>query len=259
MARPNGIVALLTDFGLRDPYAGAMKGALLSVYPRTRIVDISHEVEPQDVAAASFLLRHSYPYFPKGTLFVVVVDPGVGTERAAIALETRDHLFLAPDNGILSFLVEKRRLVRIANEKFFRHPVSKTFHGRDVFAPVAGHLLRGRSLNELGETIRSLVQLPTPTVRKTPGGIVGEVVAIDRFGNLVTNIALDRLSATRALEVRVGQARIRGLSATYAARKADELLAYVGSGGALEIAVHRGSAAARLRAKIGSSVTCSSS
>ncbi|MBI2901690.1 MAG: SAM-dependent chlorinase/fluorinase [Planctomycetes bacterium] len=257
MRRKPGIAALLTDFGLKDHYAGVVKGVILSVCPDARIVDLSHDVESQDVAAAYFLLENSYRFFPGGTLFVVVVDPGVGTERAVVGVETADFTFLAPDNGVLGFLDREeriRRIVRVTNGKYFLQPVSNTFHGRDVFAPVAGHLLRGVDLGKMGERTDSLTRLTVPAAREEPGAILGSVVSIDKFGNLITNIPSEKLPPGRGVRVEVGQGVIRGISRTYSGRKPDELLACVGSGGAVEIAVNRGSAARRLGVRVGQPV-----
>lgn len=252
MGRP---IALLTDFGLRDHYVGVMKGAILSVNPDARIVDLTHEIDSQDIASAYFLLQNSYPYFPKRTIFVAVVDPGVGTERAVLGVETAKYLFLAPDNGLLGFLGrdEKiRRIVRMENAKYFRPSVSTTFHGRDVFAPVAAHLSRGVPLARMGPTIRAMQRIPVPTATSEAGGMTGSVVSIDRFGNLITNIPGDRILPGGT--VRVGKAVIRDLAQTYGNRKPGQVLAYIGSSGALEIAVNGGHAARRLGVRVGGSV-----
>src|SRR5262249_19353343 len=190
MAKLAGIVALLTDYGLQDPYAGVMKGALLSVNPQARIVDLTHDIPPQDVREGSRVLAAARGYFPDGTVFVAVVDPGVGSDRAIVGVETDRQVFLAPDNGLLSFLEDSIvRMVRITEAKYFLKPVSKTFHGRDIFAPVAGHLTRGVDLARFGPPLKQLTPLEASLPRRTPdGGIQGEVVTIDRFGNLITNI-----------------------------------------------------------------------
>lgn len=259
MPRLNGVVALLTDFGLKDHYAGVMKGAILTVCPDARIVDLGHEVDSQDVAAGYFLLRNSYRYFPKGTLFVCVIDPGVGTERSVIGVETGTHTFLAPDNGLLGFLErdeEVRRAVRITNDRYFLKPVSSTFHGRDIFAPVAGHLLAGVDLGKMGKPAGPIRRLETPSPREEAGTVLGEIVRIDRFGNLVTNIP--GAGVPKDARIRLGRAVIQGVSTSYGSRKKNELLAYVGSGGCVEIAVNQGSAARRLRARIGQVVRAES-
>jgi len=257
MGRAIRPIVLLTDFGLRDPYVGILKGVILSVHPTAQIVDLTHDVGSQDLASAYVLLRDSYRYFPRGTIFVSVVDPGVGTDRSIIGIQTRDFVFLAPDNGILGFLQhdrQVRRIVRIENAKYFRPTVSSTFHGRDIFAPVAGHLSRGLNLGQLGSAIRSIRSLKLPKATSTPAGVSGEVVAVDRFGNLVTNIPADRLSSPGTVCIRVGRREILGVAGTYADRKAGKTLAYVGSTGFLEIAVNRGDAARKLNVRVGQAV-----
>lgn len=249
-----GPIALLTDLGVKDHYVGVMKGVVLSVHPGAAIVDLSHEVESHDVMTAYFLLQNSYRYFPKGTIFVVVVDPGVGTERSIIGVETTDFTFLAPDNGVLGFLGREekiRRIVKITNPKYFLQPVSNTFHGRDIFAPVAAHLAKGVDLGKMGEKAAAFTRFQTPSVQEERGAVVGEIVAIDRFGNLITNI---RKVPEGNVEVRVGAAVVREISKTYGARKARELLAYLGSSGALEIAINKGNAAKKLGVKVGDAV-----
>lgn len=256
MARARRI-ALLTDFGLRDHYVAVMKGVILSVHPAARIVDLSHEIASQDVTAAYLFLQNVYRYFPLGTLFVAVVDPGVGTERAIIGVEAGGRLFLAPDNGLLGFLerFEKiRRIVRVDNAKYFLRPVSNTFHGRDILAPVAGHLSRGVDLGRMGTEVRSLVRLSVPLPKADGGTIRGEVISVDRFGNLVTNISADQIPKNRGVQVYVGAKCVGKLCATYGSRAPGRTLAYLGSGGSLEIAVNRGSAARKLGIGVGATV-----
>jgi hypothetical protein len=255
MAEGGSLIALLTDFGLKDHYAGVMKGVILRINPAVRIVDISHDVASQDVFGAYFTLANSFAYFPDGTVFAAVVDPGVGTERAVIAVETDRHLFLAPDNGLLGFLEKEGkigRIVRVTNRRYFLEPVSSTFHGRDIFAPVAAHLSLGIDLGELGPPVERLVRLEAPAPKVTREGvIVGEIISIDRFGNLVTNISGARLPESDALEVRIGKKSIRGLSATYGAGRKGALLAIVGSTGNVEISVNQGSAKKKTGARVG--------
>ncbi len=255
MAKPSGVIALLTDFGLKDHYVGVMKGVILSVNPDARIIDISHDIGSQDILDAYFLLSNTYRYFPPGTVFVAVVDPGVGSDRAVVAVRTDRYVFLAPDNGLLGFLHKDgavERAVQVREEKFFLHPVSNTFHGRDVFAPVAAHLSRGVDLAELGPEVETIQRIRTPAPKVTKEGvIVGEVVSIDRFGNLVTNIPGDRFAGADRVEVRIGKTAIRDLSKSYAATKKGSLLAVVGSTGNLEISVNRGNAREKTRAKVG--------
>jgi S-adenosylmethionine hydrolase len=250
-----GIVALITDFGLKDHYVGVMKGVILGVNPEARIIDISHGVGSQDVLDAYFLLSNTYPFFPDGTVFVAVVDPGVGGDRAVVAIESGRHIFLAPDNGLLGFLEKEggiRRIVRVENNRFFLKPISNTFHGRDIFAPVAGHLSRGLDLAQLGPELGEIQRISTPAPRTIREGvIVGEVVSIDRFGNLVTNIPGDRLSPADQVQVKVGKATIRGLSTSYTSARKGEYVAVVGSTGNLEVSINKGDARKKTGAKVG--------
>jgi S-adenosylmethionine hydrolase len=255
---PQGVVALLTDFGLKDPYVGVMKGVILSVNRNARLIDLSHDVPPQGVLEAYFLLSNSYRYFPVGTLFVAVVDPGVGSDRAIVGVETEKYLFLAPDNGLLGFLEKDggvKRVVKIVNRKYFLDPVSNTFHGRDIFAPVAGHLSLGIDLGQMGPEIDVITRIAAPAPRfASEGVVVGEIVTVDQFGNLVTNVPGDRLRKADRVEIRVGKAKIEKVRTSYASAKKGELFGIVGSSGTLEISVNRGSAAKQTGAKVGDAV-----
>jgi S-adenosylmethionine hydrolase len=256
--KPAGVVALLTDFGLRDPYVGILKGVLLSVHPAARLVDLSHEVRPQDVLEARDLLSASWRWFPAGTVFVAVVDPGVGSGRDVVAVETERHLFLAPDNGLLGFLEEEglvRRAVRVVDPRYFLRPVSNTFHGRDVFAPVAARLARGLDLGRLGPAAGRLRTLPAPPrPRAGRGVLVGRVVSVDRFGNLVTDLPASGLEGADRVDIRVGRARIGRMRSSYASAKAGELFGIVGSRGTLEISMNRDDASRRTGARVGAAV-----
>ncbi|HVE40083.1 MAG TPA: SAM-dependent chlorinase/fluorinase [Planctomycetota bacterium] len=251
MTKASGIIALLSDYGLQDAYVGVMKGALLSVNPEARIVDLTHEIPPQDVREGARVLAAARGYFPDGTIFVAVVDPGVGTERALVGVETDRQLFLAPDNGLLGFLGDSvQRRVRISQSKYFLKPLSNTFHGRDILAPLAGHLSRGIDLAEFGPALERLNSLDASEPRRgADGGVQGEVVAIDRFGNLITNIPTGMLPEGPDVRITVGRKVLRKLSRSYADVPKGGVLALVGSTGHLEIAVNQGSAskAARIR------------
>ena len=254
MGRP---IVLLTDFGGKDHYVGVMKGVIHSLLPDPAIIDLSHEVAPQDVVSAHILLKNAYPYFPRKSIFVAVVDPGVGTNRPIIGVETADHVFLAPDNGILGFLGSAEpieRIVQITNRKYFREPVSDTFHGRDIFAPVAAHLALGIPLGEMGPVRKDLKRLSLPGPVVSAGLIEGRVVSVDRFGNLVTDIPGGILPPKAGLTISVGKTLIQGLSKTYGSKKEREPLALVGSDGMIEIAVNRGNAAETLSIPVGSPV-----
>lgn len=249
MAKPSGIVALLTDYGLQDPYAGLLKGALLSVNPRARLVDLTHGIPAQDVREGSRVLSAALPFFPAGTVFVAVVDPGVGTGRAILGVETDRHVLLAPDNGLLGFLGKAaRRIVQVKQSKYFLKPVSQTFHGRDILAPVAGHLTMGVDLGRFGPAVQRIAAAAGDAPHVGPDGALrGEVVAIDRFGNLITNIPEAMLP--RRARITVGRRTVRALSRSYADVPKGAMLAIVGSTGHLEISVNQGSAsgAARIR------------
>lgn len=242
MTKASGVVALLTDYGLQDAYAGVMKGAILSANPKATIVDLTHDIPPQDIAEGARVLAASLPYFPDGTVFVAVVDPGVGTDRAILGVETDRHVFLAPDNGLLGFLDGIHRKVRIAESKYFLKPLSQTFHGRDIFAPVAGRLSRGVDLARFGPAAKRMMpsDVDRPRVASS-GALEGEVVSIDRFGNLITNIPGEMVPA-RGVTITVGRRVLRALCRSYAEAPEGRLLALVGSTGHLEISVNRGSA-----------------
>lgn len=265
-SKPAPLIVLLTDFGFRDSYVGVMKGVIRTICRNADVVDLSHNIMPQDVAEAAFVLGASYRYFPPDTIFACVVDPGVGTERAILYLRANKQTFLAPDNGLLTIVeeeCEREELRRVTEEKYFLPDRSATFHGRDVFAPVAARLAAGLAPQELGPAQRYLrrLRLPHP-VRAADGSLRGEIIYIDQFGNLITNVrgaTLEREFREPAadLEVRVKRRQICGLVSAYADRQPGELLALVGSSGYLEIAVNQGSAAALLGCEKGDSVTLS--
>jgi hypothetical protein len=248
------VITLTTDFGLRDAYVAAMKGVILSINPQVTIIDLCHEIEPQNILQAAFVLHTAYKYFPQGTIHVIVVDPGVGTERRAVLLLAQGNFFLAPDNGVLSYILAESREYRafnLNNPRYWLSTVSSTFHGRDIFAPVAAHLSRGIPAEELAEPIPSLVSFPIPSPYQSGLELIGEVLHIDHFGNLITNISSQDLPQAR-LTVEIGQACIEGLSQTYA--RGGDILALIGSSGYLEIAAKNKSAAKLLQVGVGSKV-----
>ncbi len=262
---PHVIVTLTTDFGLRDGYVAAMKGAMLDVEPALTLVDVSHEVPPQDVMAAGFVLRQSAPHFPAGTVHLVVVDPGVGTDRHAIAarfvLAGREHLFVGPDNGVLPLLLDEadadEAVVLDRPDVWATTAPSDTFHGRDVFGPVAAALAAGRPLAEVGTPVSELTPLHWPLPRTDDQGIDGMVIHIDRYGNCVTNVtreALDAHAAGRPFKCYVGSAVLQRHAATYGRTAQGEPLTLFGSSGQLEIAVNGGDAATLLSVVRGASV-----
>jgi S-adenosylmethionine hydrolase len=251
------IVALLTDFGAADPYVGAMKGAILSVCPEATLVDITHEVSPHDVLEGGLTLAAACPTFPAGTVFVAVVDPGVGSSRRGLALQAGLHLFVGPDNGLFGFVLREHddaRVHGLENERLFRSPVSPVFHGRDVFGPVAGHLARGLPLGEVGPKVDDPLLLEASEPRQIAAGEwEAAVLHVDRFGNLTTGLPGHVVLGARAVEVRVGDVSIPW-ARTYADVGPGSLCALVGSSGRLEVAVREGSASARLGVGKGSPV-----
>lgn len=259
MNSPNSInrIALLTDFGTRDYFVGAMKGAILSICETAKIIDITHEIEPQNIAAASFTLRACYRSFPEKTIFVAVVDPGVGSNRRAILVETPDYFFIAPDNGLLGFVfdkTEKFRVFELTNQKYFAGNVSRTFHGRDVFAPVAAHLANGVEPNEFGAEITDFVSSKEIRPRKIDDKTIeGAIIHIDRFGNLITNLKEEDLPENFSLETNgniIGKLHI-----FFAEAETGEIFMIFGSAGFLEIVAFQDSAESLLKAKIGQSVS----
>jgi len=250
------IITLLSDFGTDDAYVGIMKGVILKVNPAVTIVDITHAIAPQDLVQAAFTVDDYYKYFPEKTVHIIVVDPGVGSDRAIVAMETEKHIFLAPDNGVLTRLMDGAvvgRVVRVNNKRHFQEPVSKTFHGRDIFAPVGAHLSKTLRLNDVGEPIDPgvLVRLSLPRPYLTEEGTVaGAIVSIDRFGNLITNIDWRYLKERFAtatmpsLKILIGNRIVKGLSPSYDSSTPNEPLAIIGSRGYVEISVNLGSACA---------------
>lgn len=269
----SGPICFLSDFGSEDGYVGVVKGVILAIRPMVSLVDLSHGVPPQDVRAGAFLLRTAVPYFPAGTIYLAVVDPGVGTERSAVAVRVGGCHFVGPDNGLLSWAILRQaravaatveladdalRLgagisaVALSQPRFWLPTVSATFHGRDILGPVAAHLSAGIALGELGPAVTSIRALayPMPMRRADGPEMVGEVIYVDRFGNLVTNLESGDVTAQAA--IRVGESVIRGLSPHF--QQDAELVALVGSSGLLEIAVPNGSAAMRLKLGVGARI-----
>lgn len=270
------VITLTTDFGTGDAYVASMKGVILSLNPKAVIVDISHSIEPQNVLQAAFILSTAYPHFPEGTIHLAVVDPGVGSRRKAIILKTPKAFFVAPDNGILSYvtgefdrapgkrarhmpsIAELLKLpavleaVTITNPEYWYQPVSSTFHGRDIFAPVAAHLSLGVPLNKFGDRLSHVhtFTIPRP-YRNARGELVGRVLHIDNFGNLITNIRSSDVPAEK-ITIAMGKQHIKGISRFYAGTKG--LAAIIGSSGYLEISLKDGNAAAFLGVKVGHEV-----
>lgn len=263
------VITLTTDFGLADAYVATMKGAILTINPHVVLVDVSHGVRPQQVRQAAFLLETAVPHLPTGAIHLAVVDPGVGTERRAIAIQTPRAVFVGPDNGLLSGalpddarpagsaatvpLPGEYRCSALTNPRFHRQPVSDTFHGRDIFAPAAAHLSLGLPISELGDPVNRVIALPPFHASiLADGSLSGAIIHIDTFGNLITDIRSDDLPPQR-LEVNVAGRNIPGLAPSYASAPA--LKALVGGSDFLEIALQGGSAARELGADIDDPVT----
>jgi S-adenosylmethionine hydrolase len=242
------LVTLTTDFGLADGYVGTMHGVILGICPDARIVDLAHDIEPQNLRQGAFVIHMAHRYFPAGTIHVVVVDPGVGSARRAIAMRTGNATFVAPDNGILSHVMSTEKvleLVELTEREYWLPEVSRTFHGRDIFAPVGAYIAAGVPLCKLGQPISDPVAYPIPEPQvAADGAIIGRVLYADRFGNLVTDVPGELLGGIADWDIEIGGRRIRGISSSYSAAEEGELLALVDSSGRLEIAQRNGSAAA---------------
>ena len=251
------IITLLTDFGTADHYVAAMKGVILSIAPQARLVDVGHEVESQNVLSGAYLLANSVLWYPAGTIHLVVVDPGVGSERRIIAGRWGDQIIIAPDNGLVSLVQQNTpaaETYELSDRQYFLPEVSDTFHGRDIMAPVAAHLACGTPLSALGAAIDHplIIHMPQPEVIENR--LVGQVMHVDRFGNLVTNIKADQFREFAPKTVHIKDHVISSLVVTYADVPVGRLLAVVGSSNMLEISVNQGSARTELAAGIGAEV-----
>lgn len=246
------LIAWLSDFGTADHYVGVMKGVALTIAPDVVCVDITHGIPPQDVLGGALELAAAHRFFPPDTIFVAVVDPGVGTRRRAVAIRVGSRIFVGPDNGIFTMVLddgEPVEAVELTNPRFALPSVSRTFEGRDRFAPAAAWLARGVPLGELGPVVTDLHRLPVPQPREEPGRLDGEILRVDRFGNAVSNLdaaQVDRWRAGDAVEIIVGPERFEGIAATYADVPAGSLCAVVSSSGYLEVAMNGGHAAGHL-------------
>lgn len=270
MNEPTRIITLTTDFGTSDTYVGIMKGVILSINPNAQIVDLTHAIPPQDIYEAAFSIYAAHSYFPKGTIHIIVVDPGVGSDRQAIVSRTDNAFFVCPDNGVLSYLLQSVEnedeqpvdSVAIQNSGYYLPEVSNTFHGRDIFAPIAAHLSLGVSLEDIGPPVQTLVQLPIQVPELIGDTLTGQIVKIDRFGNAITNIsetAIARLKSASTggistYEIRVGSVRLHRFNRAYAESGVGKSLAIIGSSGLLEIAINGGNAKEGLRIKWGDPV-----
>ncbi|HEY2931991.1 MAG TPA: SAM-dependent chlorinase/fluorinase [Acidobacteriota bacterium] len=253
------LVTLITDFGLREYFVGAIKGAMLSINPDLSIVDISHQINSHDILEAAFTIRCAYSAFPPRTIHLVIVDPGVGSRRRALIVATENYYFIGPDNGIFSLIYEAepvQRVVSITSEHYFRRPVSRTFHGRDVFGPVAAWMARGIEIGKFGEEISDYTKLTPPKPKKgADGKVQGIILHIDKFGNLITNIdqtALGKLGTPAKFTV-AGK-EVASIVGSYAEGQPGEPFALVGSAGFYEISMQKSSAAKALQAQRGAEV-----
>ena len=251
------MITLLTDFGNSDFYVGSMKGVLLSINPHIQIVDITHNLSSQNIEQGAFLLKQVYHYFPKGTIHVVVVDPGVGSNRNIITVETEKYLFLAPDNGVLKYIYDDYsdyRVIAVTNPTYFLDQVSTTFHGRDIFAPVAGHLSLGVDIRDLGEECSDYCKPEIIKPVREKNKIKGEIMYIDSFGNCITNIEKEIIKEKGKLQITIKDKILLGIKSTYSAVKRGESLALLGSSGMLEISLNQGNAHKRLGIEVGDKV-----
>jgi S-adenosyl-L-methionine hydrolase (adenosine-forming) len=259
MSRP--VIALLSDFGTRDHYAAAMKAVVLRICPDVTLVDITHDIPPHDVLTASLELAASYRYFPAGTIFLVVVDPGVGSARRGLAAEAGEFKMVAPDNGVLTAVwreTPSRRVVELSERRYARPTVSRTFEGRDRFAPAAAWLAKGIELTALGRPAGDCVTLEIPSPEVSADGVTGQVLRVDRFGNLVTNIdrkTFEKLAHAGSIQILAGSHPVDRFVATYAEVPEGDVCALLGSADQVEIAVNAGSAAERLGLTRGAPVT----
>ncbi len=251
---------MTTDFGTKDGYVGAMKGVILGINPQSTVVDITHEIPPQGVFEGAFVLGNTYRSFPVGSIHLGVVDPEVGTQREALLVETENYYFVGPDNGLFTWIYRKeevKRVLGIRNRDFFQRPTSQTFHGRDIFAPIAAHLSLGRKPEEFGVRLDRWSEIDIPEPRITDKGLMGEVIHIDRFGNLITNLprrVLEPVAEREPLQIHVLGKRISGVKTAYGEARRGELMAIFDSFDLLEISLMGESAEEALKAAKGDRV-----
>ena len=245
------IITLTTDFGIDDHYVGSMKGVVLGINNEAVITDITHGIPKYDIFKAAYTLRGFYKYFPQGSIHVVVVDPGVGSERRPIIVQTQESIFIGPDNGVFSFVLKESKSVNvfeITNSEFMLEDLSSTFHGRDIFAPVAAHLSLGVDIQDFGEVLKNPISLEIRKPELKGDEIVGEVIYVDSFGNLVTNIPGDLLKGYS--KVQLGELIIDSVAGSYQDVARGNLLAIIGSSGLLEISINQGSAADLIKDRV---------
>lgn len=252
------LITLVTDFGYKDPFVGVMKAVIWGINPDVRIVDLTHGVPAQDLMAGALALRHTVSYFRRGTIHVAVVDPGVGSRRRPLLIEADGCFFIGPDNGILSLAFEEKepKIVELSNEAYHLKPTSTTFHGRDIFAPIAAYLSLGIPPDDFGPRVGELERLRWPEITQTEDAIEGKVIYTDGYGNLITNISASDLAALSPATCRVSlnSITVNGLSSTYASASEGNYVALINSWGLLEISVYKGNAQLQSGAMIGDPV-----
>lgn len=258
---PTKIITLMTDFGLKDGNVGVMKGVMMGIAPQAQLIDLSHLITPQNILEAALILHRSVPYFPPGTIHMVVVDPGVGTARRPMAARIGGQYYVGPDNGTITRWLERAEseglqtvFIHLNRTEYWLPKVSHVFHGRDIFSPAAAHLAAGVPLEQLGAVIHDPVRIAIPRPQRTAQGFRSEVIHIDHFGNLSTSVYQDDLGEAQVVTVSLGGATIRGLSRTFGERAPGELMALFGSTGNLIISEVNGSAAKRLGVQVGEAV-----
>jgi len=259
---PTKIITLTTDFGLKDPYAAEMKAVILSISPKTKTVDITHKIEKFNIRMGAYTLAAACPYFPKGTIHVAVIDPSVGTKRKAILIQTRNSYFIGPDNGVLVLAAKSqgiKHIYRIENPKFMLSRISNTFHGRDVFAPAAAHLANGILPSDFGTEIHKIVIPKFAKITKTKTTLTGEIIHIDGFGNIITNLRekdLELMGIKKTVNLKIKNTRLKlKLCKAYSEVKAQQPLAIIGSHNFLEISMNQGNAAENFQTRVGDKVT----
>lgn len=248
------VITLTTDFGLTDPFVGVMKGVILNLLPNARIIDITHAIEPQDIRQAALVLESAHSYFPKNTVHLVVVDPQVGSERRPIAVKTKSAVFVGPDNGVLTPVIDSAsKVYELTKSNYFLKSPSFTFHGRDVFAPAVAWIAKGTPLSKMGQKISDphILEFPQPRVQENT--ITGEIIYIDRFGNCISNISGEFLRAlkTESMTLRIGNRRIHGVASHYSQLKSKEIGCLMNSWDRLEIFCRDDNAQNKLKCRVG--------
>jgi len=254
-------IVILTDFGLEDNFVGVMKGVMIKIAPSIRLIDLSHSVKPHDILGAAILLKSSFRFFPEKAIFLVVVDPGVGSKRKSVIVKTNNHFFVGPDNGVLSLAAGEngvKKIVEIKKDKYLLKPLSSTFHGRDIFAPVAAHLAKGEKINNFGPTLKKISQAHIPEPKFNEDSLTGEIIYIDKFGNLVSNIdkrLLKKFAGAKKIKIKIKKKFINTISKSYLQSRIGSPLAIFGSFGFLEISINKGSAKDYFKIKKGGKFT----